>query len=572
MASNSELAQLSSAAYQDAGTPVGWARLDIPPPQNTVGYYGVAFQNNATGEIVIANRGTEPTSSLDRTADLQMAARKLPDQYQYARKFYSDVLSASNGVSITITGHSLGGSLAQLLAAEKGITAVTFNPYGTKDLIPAINARYGLSLDPNATYNNITNHQTALDGVSRLPGSAQIGQTQAHLAASESVAAMLVAASALRSPTTFMAIYLAERLVWSHSIDRFTQEIYAPPTLTSPVAKDFVDFSRKLGDQINGIEKGISTAVDPVLVELQNAFQQLSGTAGQTYQDAVNATSSAMGQLANQLSATEKSAVKSFLDFAFGLGKIINGVEKSVSDFLDGLKRLFHQAEITRSPLVLDLNGDGVSTVAMSAGVHFDQNNNRFAELSGWVASSDGLLVRDLNGNGTIDNGSEVFGDNTLLANGQKAANGFAALSGMDSNCDGIVNSADTNFSQLQIWRDLNQNGVSDAGELFTTGQLGIQSINTAASNTTPATVAGGSLAAAGSYIRTDGTVSTMGDVIGRVAAQQRGTHRPTPSFRSRRVSASCTEGRPLRSCGCNLAQDTFHTRYTNQIVVPVAL
>ena len=73
--------------------------------------------------------------------------------------------------------------------------------------------------------------------------------------------------------------------------------------------------------------------------------------------------------------------------------------------FLATLQGLFHQAEATRSPLVLDLNGDGVSTVAMSAGVHFDQNNNRFAELSGWVAPSDGLLVRDLNGNGQIDGG-----------------------------------------------------------------------------------------------------------------------------------------------------------------------
>ena len=76
------------------------------------------------------------------------------------------------------------------------------------------------------------------------------------------------------------------------------------------------------------------------------------------------------------------------------------GIEEN--NFLTGIQNLFHQAEIARSPLVLDLNGDGIGTVAMNAGVHFDQNNNRFAELSGWVNKDDGLLVRDLNGNGRV--------------------------------------------------------------------------------------------------------------------------------------------------------------------------
>ncbi|MBK8570452.1 MAG: hypothetical protein IPN81_11160 [Nitrosomonadales bacterium] len=72
----------------------------------------------------------------------------------------------------------MGGSLTQLLAAEKGIPAVTFNPYGTKDLIPVLNSRYSPNIDSNATYNNITNHQTLLDGISRLDGSSPFGSDQ----------------------------------------------------------------------------------------------------------------------------------------------------------------------------------------------------------------------------------------------------------------------------------------------------------------------------------------------------------------------------------------------------------
>jgi hypothetical protein len=50
--------------------------------------------------------------------------------------------------------------------------------------------------------------------------------------------------------------------------------------------------------------------------------------------------------------------------------------------------------------------------------VYFDHDNNSFAEQSGWVGKDDGLLVFDKNNNGKIDDGSELFGNNTILSNG----------------------------------------------------------------------------------------------------------------------------------------------------------
>ncbi|PXY95184.1 hypothetical protein DKK76_06975, partial [Frischella perrara] len=62
-------------------------------------------------------------------------------------------------------------------------------------------------------------------------------------------------------------------------------------------------------------------------------------------------------------------------------------------------------AKTTSSPIILDLDRDGVETISKNNNIHFDLNANQFAENTGWVGSDDGLLVLDLNNNGIIDNG-----------------------------------------------------------------------------------------------------------------------------------------------------------------------
>lgn len=91
------------------------------------------------------------------------------------------------------------------------------------------------------------------------------------------------------------------------------------------------------------------------------------------------------------------------------------------------------------------------------------------------------MLALDRNGNGLIDNGRELFGNNTLLRNGQTAADGYAALREQDSNGDGLLDSRDANWTSLRLWRDLNQDGRSQAGELFSLDSLDISRIDLAA-------------------------------------------------------------------------------------------
>jgi hypothetical protein len=80
------------------------------------------------------------------------------------------------------------------------------------------------------------------------------------------------------------------------------------------------------------------------------------------------------------------------------------------------------------SPIILDLDGNGIETINVKDGAYFDHGGNGFAEQTGWASSDEGFLVMDRNEDGIINDGKEFFGSETLLSNGTKAANGFQAL------------------------------------------------------------------------------------------------------------------------------------------------
>ncbi|WP_143269143.1 calcium-binding protein, partial [Alysiella filiformis] len=167
-------------------------------------------------------------------------------------------------------------------------------------------------------------------------------------------------------------------------------------------------------------------------------------------------------------------------------------------------------------PLALDLDGNGIQTTATAgfSGSLFDHNKDGIRTATGWVASGDGLLVRDLNGNGIIDNGGELFGENTLLADGTLAQHGYAALAELDSNADGVVDANDAAFATLRVWQDKNQDGISQADELHTLADLGIQSLNTAYEDVNQDLGNGNSIAQLGSYTKTDGSTAEMADLL----------------------------------------------------------
>ncbi|MDD2800342.1 MAG: calcium-binding protein [Methylococcales bacterium] len=138
------------------------------------------------------------------------------------------------------------------------------------------------------------------------------------------------------------------------------------------------------------------------------------------------------------------------------------------------------------SPLVLDLNHDGVTSLDLYATpAYFDMEKDGIREKTGWIQSTDALLAFDKNQDGIINDGSELFGNNTTLANGTKADNGFTALAQYDNNQDGVIDKNDAVYDSLSAWVDTNQDGVTDTGELHTLSELGVTSINLNATTTT---------------------------------------------------------------------------------------
>lgn len=132
------------------------------------------------------------------------------------------------------------------------------------------------------------------------------------------------------------------------------------------------------------------------------------------------------------------------------------------------------------SPVVLDIEGDGIPLTSEAGGVYFDLNSDGAAEHLSWTSAGtdDAWLALDKNRNGTIDNGRELFGNYTSQPPSPNR-NGFLALKVWDrlskgGNNDGWIDSADAVFTDLRLWQDVNHNGTSEQNELHSLASLDV--------------------------------------------------------------------------------------------------
>ena len=181
-------------------------------------------------------------------------------------------------------------------------------------------------------------------------------------------------------------------------------------------------------------------------------------------------------------------------------------------------------------PLVLDLDGDGVELTSLDhSKARFDTDNDLYAEATGFVGKDDGILVRDINGDGKINSAAEMFGGGGVT--------GFGALSVLDGNADGLIDASDNGladfdgdgnvdandrFDRLMVWQDRNENHATDLGELKSVSEWGIASITIPGQGqgASSQVVAGNTIDRVSSYTLSDGTVRTVADVSFKVENQ----------------------------------------------------
>ena len=178
-----------------------------------------------------------------------------------------------------------------------------------------------------------------------------------------------------------------------------------------------------------------------------------------------------------------------------------------------------------RDPLAIDLDGDGIETLGVGANpILFDHNADGIKTGTGWLKGDDAWLTLDRDGNSQVDSGRELFGVDTEISVGNQtrtATTGFEALASLDANADGLFDVSDAAFTQVRLWQDLNQDGISSANELSTLSSQGIQSISLNVSTTTTDLGNGNSVTGTATVTRSNGSTTGVSSVA--VAAEAAG-------------------------------------------------
>ncbi|AJC48228.1 hypothetical protein IB642_04910 [Allofrancisella guangzhouensis] len=531
------------------------------------GFTGMAISHGDNPDkVIFSSRGTEPSQINDLVADAILAVNEYSPieisnaQVNSANEFVKSVLDTRNtSTEVIFTGHSLGGYLAQVQAAYTdktygdNISITQVDTFNAPQAGEYIRSEYGSEV-ANSINNVAYSHITVGDVVSRsgnISGQEYvIGQVMMYSNTDGGPASHSITYFTDANQSTFNTTLLSEtgELVvenlaeilstldaqsaalrqeissmdrWDRAISQVANEL-GVASVDNPYAKldSIIAVKAGLEKMLSNIE-GYETVANNYASILEN-YEFIQESLGGEQGDAI--VSNLAEAVSDQSIEVKEQFVESLKDNSFikGIIETALGLDFTTAQNVL-LDQVYDIAERTRSaervivrrgdPLTFDLDGDGIETIAVEDGVLFDHAGHSVKHGTGWVSADDGLLVRDIDGNGTIDSGRELFGDNTIKEDGSIASNGFDALRELDTNADGVFDIKDEEFEKLQIWQDKNQDGISQQDELSSLSEAGIKEINLNATRVVRNTAAG-NITHISSFTKTDGTTAEVGNLF----------------------------------------------------------
>lgn len=135
------------------------------------------------------------------------------------------------------------------------------------------------------------------------------------------------------------------------------------------------------------------------------------------------------------------------IEFSVAMNMSREFVQESNLDLQAGTKKV--------DPLVINFDGKGAEL--SQTRFEFDLDNNGTTEQIASLRPGSGYLALDRNGDGSINNGSELFGPNS--------GRGFAELAAYDEDGNNFIDEGDSIYKQLRIWTT-NEDGSSQLAAL----------------------------------------------------------------------------------------------------------
>ncbi|WP_017444068.1 phage tail protein [Gayadomonas joobiniege] len=244
-------------------------------------------------------------------------------------------------------------------------------------------------------------------------------------------------------------------------VDNIGQLVDYVTNAISEVWIDVVEWASETWDEVSEWASGVWDDVTDWASDVWNDF---SDWASETWNDITDWVSDSWNDFVSWISDT-------WDDFTSWVSDVWDDWFSSSSGGYGSSSSTSYMSSWSYDPMVIDLDGDGIELTGLeNSNTYFDLTGDGFAINTSWVSADDGLLVIDRDRDGKISDIKELFGSPN--------APGFTELAELDSNQDGLIDSADEQFSEIQIWQDNNGNGITDDGELHQLSDFNIASLN----------------------------------------------------------------------------------------------